>query len=99
MGKSSEDSQYVTINTITTGSTVVTGTYDEGTATTEAVVSSSSSTLSSGLADATIGGFTVTESSVEANGVTESGDDSDNTALIVGLAVGIPIFVGRDAMI
>ena len=45
MGQSTDKTEYVSIETIASGSTIVTGTYDEGTATTDSTVSTSSSQL------------------------------------------------------
>ena len=59
---------------------------------------SGTSTLSGGLSGASLGGFPVTSSSVVSNGVDSSASTS-NMPLIIGLAVGIPLFASNSLFI
>jgi hypothetical protein len=89
MGENTTNTDAVTISSVTTGSSVVTG------SATSSSSSTSGSTVSAGIASSVssgLGGFTVTSSSLTLEG--ESTSSEDKTGLIVGLVVGLTVFVG-----
>ena len=86
---SSANVDAVTFTTIKYGSVVASGTATPADTSSSSILAATSA-LSSGLSSSSIGGFTVTSTSVVANGVSTD-SSSSNMPLIIGLAVGIPI--------
>jgi hypothetical protein len=90
MGENTTNTDAVTISSVTNGSTVVTG------SATSSSSSTSGSTVSAGIASSVsggLGGFSVTSSSLTLEGESSASSD-DKTGLIVGLVVGLTVFVG-----
>lgn len=93
MGASSTDTNLITFKSFKLGSVNING-YGTPISVSSSSVVSSTTSLSSGLASGSLGGFSVTSSTIVSNGVVDTSSTS-NLSLIVGLSVGIPIFISK----
>jgi hypothetical protein len=92
LGISHDKVDAITFSSIKHGSVNING-FATPTTVSSTTVSSSTSSLSSGLSSSSLGGFSVGSSSVVSNGVNNS--STSNLPLIIGLSVGIPLFIGN----
>ena len=91
MGESSNNTDAVSLETIITGSVIVTGTATA----TDSSTTAASTSLSSGLAGVTaIDSLTLTSSSIVVVGADSSASTQSQVGMIVGLAVGSVVLVG-----
>jgi hypothetical protein len=93
LGINSTSVDLVTFTSIRYSSVVLEGSATPPNITAGSVVSSTSA-LSSSLASANLGGFPVTQTTIVSNGV-DSSSSKNNTPLIIGLAVGIPLLISN----
>ena len=96
MKESSNNTDAVSLETIITGSVIVTGTATA----TDSSTTAASTSLSSGLAGVTdIDGLTLTSSSIVVVGADSSASTQSQVGMIVGLAVGSVVLVGMFVII
>lgn len=97
LGKSSDEIDAITFSSFVAGSAVVSGFGSVGGSASATVAATSA--LSSGLSGSSVGGFSITSSSVVTNGVDSSSTSNINMTLVIGLCLGIPLFIVAIGMV